>query len=293
MAALSIRLDLGPDVRVGPGKVQLLEQVAERGSISAAGRALGMSYRRAWLLIDEMNRSFPDPVVAAQSGGRSGGGAILTPFGNHLVATYRAIERDATRAAARHLATLRPVAKPGILFFVVGPSGAGKDTLIDGARAALGPGGRYVFARRVVTRPAGSPGEDHEPATEAEFDACAAEGGFLVAWSAHGLRYGLRRSLADALAAGLHVVANGSRAAAAKLSGRVERLVVVEVGAPPGVLAARIAGRARESGEALRERLGRRVEDLPAHLAVVRVANDATPQVGVERFVAALAGAAS
>lgn len=111
MAALSIRLDLAPDVRVGPGKVRLLEQVAERGSISAAARALGMSYRRAWLLVDELNRSFPDPVVATRPGGRRGGGAMLTPFGNHLVASYRAIEREAADVAARHLATLRAVAR--------------------------------------------------------------------------------------------------------------------------------------------------------------------------------------
>lgn len=110
MATLSIRLDLAPEVRVGPGKIRLLESVAEHGSISAAGRALGMSYRRAWLLLDELNRSFPDPVIEAQPGGRSGGGAVLTPFGNHLVASYRAIEREAAKVAARHLASLLPVA---------------------------------------------------------------------------------------------------------------------------------------------------------------------------------------
>lgn len=104
MATLSIRLDLAPDVRVGPGKIRLLELVGEQGSISAAGRAIGMSYRRAWLLLDELNRSFPDPVIRARPGGRSGGGAVLTPFGTHLVASYRAIERDAAKAAARHLA---------------------------------------------------------------------------------------------------------------------------------------------------------------------------------------------
>lgn len=112
MATLSIRLDLAPDVRVGPGKIRLLELVAEHGSISAAGRASGMSYRRAWLLIDDMNRSFPDPVIAAKPGGRMGGGAVLTPFGTHLVGSYRAIERDAAKAAARHLSSLRPAGRP-------------------------------------------------------------------------------------------------------------------------------------------------------------------------------------
>lgn len=108
MATLSIRLDWAPDIRVGPGKIRLLELVAEHGSISAAGRASGMSYRRAWVLVDELNRSFPEPVVTAQPGGRSGGGAILTPFGNRLVASYRAIEREAAEVAARHLVSIRP-----------------------------------------------------------------------------------------------------------------------------------------------------------------------------------------
>ncbi|KMO38173.1 LysR family transcriptional regulator [Methylobacterium tarhaniae] len=106
MASLSIRLDLGPGIRVGPGKIRLLEAIAEHGSISAAGRALGMSYRRAWMLVDELNRSFAEPVVEGQVGGRSGGGARVTPFGGRLVACYRAIERDAAAAAARHLSGL-------------------------------------------------------------------------------------------------------------------------------------------------------------------------------------------
>lgn len=106
MASLSIRIDLGPGIRVGPGKVRLLELVAETGSISAAGRALKMSYRRAWLLIDEMNRTLPSPVVQAKPGGRSGGGAALTSFGTDLVACYRAIESDAEAMAERRLAEL-------------------------------------------------------------------------------------------------------------------------------------------------------------------------------------------
>jgi molybdate transport system regulatory protein len=106
MTSLSIRIDLAPEVRVGPGKVRLLELVAEHGSISAAGRSAGMSYRRAWLLLDELNRSFPEPVIEAATGGRSGGGATLTPFGARLIAAYRNIERDAARVAAPHLASL-------------------------------------------------------------------------------------------------------------------------------------------------------------------------------------------
>lgn len=106
MARLSIRIDLGPDNRLGPGKVQLLEMIAEHGSISAAGRALGMSYRRAWMLVEAINAGFGQPVVEAQIGGRSGGGARLSAFGLDVVAQYRGIERAAAAAAAPFLARL-------------------------------------------------------------------------------------------------------------------------------------------------------------------------------------------
>lgn len=103
MATLSIRIDLAPGIRIGPGKVRLLELIAETGSISAAGRALAMSYRRAWLLVDEMNRTLPVLVVQAKPGGRQGGGAALTEFGARIVACYRDIERDALAMAERRL----------------------------------------------------------------------------------------------------------------------------------------------------------------------------------------------
>ena len=100
MARLSIRIDLGDGHRIGPGKVRLLEAIAEHGSISAAGRALGMSYRRAWVPVEAMNHGFGRPVVATQAGGRAGGGAHLSDLGAHVVARYRAVE-DAAEAAAR------------------------------------------------------------------------------------------------------------------------------------------------------------------------------------------------
>ena len=91
---------------MGPGKVRLLEELAELGSISAAGRAMGMSYRRAWELIADLNAMFAQPLVAAKAGGRHGGGAALTPFGAALVREYRAIEALAEEAAGEHLAAL-------------------------------------------------------------------------------------------------------------------------------------------------------------------------------------------
>lgn len=114
MARLSIRIDLGPDWRIGPGKVQLLEAIAEHGSISAAGRALGMSYRRAWLLVEDMNKGFGRPVIEAQIGGKAGGGARLSAFGTDVIAHYRAIERAAEKAAAPFLARLGQPSDPAV-----------------------------------------------------------------------------------------------------------------------------------------------------------------------------------
>lgn len=106
MARLTIRIDLTGHGAIGPGKIKLLELVGESGSISAAGRAMGMSYRRAWTLIDGLNRSFRSPVVTTQPGGARGGGAALTALGHDVIARYRAAERAASKASAPELAAL-------------------------------------------------------------------------------------------------------------------------------------------------------------------------------------------
>jgi molybdate transport system regulatory protein len=90
---LSIRLDLTDDDRIGPGKVALLEAIRDTGSISGAARRLKMSYRRAWLLVEEINGAMRAPAVAAASGGNRGGGAALTPVGEEIIGLYRDIER--------------------------------------------------------------------------------------------------------------------------------------------------------------------------------------------------------
>ena len=99
-ARLTLRVDLGEERAIGPGKIRLLEAIREAGSITKAGIALGMSYRRAWLLVDDMNNCLREPVVAAQAGGSHGGGAALTPFGARLIDQYRAIEAEAQSATA-------------------------------------------------------------------------------------------------------------------------------------------------------------------------------------------------
>lgn len=179
----------------------------------------------------------------------------------------------------------------GIFFFVVGPSGAGKDSLIEGARAHLGETGRYVFARRTITRPTGAPGEDHNGVTEDQFRSSVSAGEFLITWEAHGLSYGLSTDLLTALSNGRNVIANGSRKMIRELAGLVPRLVVVEVTASVDVLAARILARGRETALQARARVMRQAEPLPVDIETLRVSNDGTLEQGITRFMHALANA--
>lgn len=107
MPSLSLRINLDPEGRLGPGKIELLEQIAAFGSISAAARGMDMSYKRAWDLVEELNQLFPSPLVSAKTGGKKGGGAQLTPAGLSVVARFRAIERAALAVAEPHLAALQ------------------------------------------------------------------------------------------------------------------------------------------------------------------------------------------
>jgi molybdate transport system regulatory protein len=104
--SLHLRIDFGDERSIGPGKVRLLELINETGSISAAGRALAMSYRQAWLLIDELNRMFREPAVVAQSGGGGGGGAMVTETGNDIIRLYREMERRAYGASNAEIRSL-------------------------------------------------------------------------------------------------------------------------------------------------------------------------------------------
>lgn len=105
------RLYLGGDLSLGPGKIDLLRKVGEMGSISAAARALGIPYKRAWLLIDSLNRGFPGPVLETAIGGKAGGGARLTPLGEALIAAYDALEAKLNDAAQAELAELMRLVK--------------------------------------------------------------------------------------------------------------------------------------------------------------------------------------
>jgi molybdate transport system regulatory protein len=104
---LTIRVDFAAFGYLGPGKIALMELISRHGSISAAGKEMGMSYRRAWLLVDEINHIFREPLVETQMGGSGGGGARLTRLGREVVGRYRAIEGAAATAAAADVRALK------------------------------------------------------------------------------------------------------------------------------------------------------------------------------------------
>ncbi len=166
-----------------------------------------------------------------------------------------------------------------MLVLVVGPSGAGKDSLLNAARTAFRDDPRVSFARRVITRPADPLGENHEPVTVVEF----AARDFALSWSAHGLRYGIP---IEALAAAPVVVANVSRGVIAEAASRHD-VCVIEVTAPAEQLAARLAARGRESATDMASRLARSAA-IPAGVAVETVCNDTSLDEAVRHFVAAL-----
>lgn len=112
MARLKLTIVLGSGARIGPGKVALLKSVRETGSIAAAARAMGMDYKRAWLLIDSLNRAFNTPAVERVAGGPKGGGATLTAFGEELLARYTELQTGAEKRAVADLAALENRASP-------------------------------------------------------------------------------------------------------------------------------------------------------------------------------------
>lgn len=106
-AGVRLRIFLEPDIAIGPGKAELLEGIRDTGSIAAAGRRMNMSYKRAWLLVDTMNASFREPLVETSRGGRTQGGARLTPLGEQVLQRYRRMEADASSAVAADMDELR------------------------------------------------------------------------------------------------------------------------------------------------------------------------------------------
>lgn len=177
---------------------------------------------------------------------------------------------------------------PGRLVLIVGPSGAGKDTLLNLARAACAGDSNVVFPRRLVTREA-SAAEDNVHLDGGAFERLLADGALAVHWQAHGHRYALARSVEDEIRAGRTVVANVSRTVIEALRGSFADVVVIAVTAPQKVLAERLALRGRGSDGAIEQRLGRSVDDIATpDLTIVNVGD---PVYHADQLVRAITGA--
>ena len=175
----------------------------------------------------------------------------------------------------------------GRLVLIVGPSGAGKDTLINAARDALKGDPRFYFVRRVITRSADASAEDHDSMTPEQFAAASARGDFALTWHAHGLDYGLPVAIDDEIASGRIAVANGSRRVLAEALIRYPNARIVLINAPVEIRAARLAARGRESLADVQSRLAREA-DLPTGIGAIRVDNSGAIGPATTRLLDAL-----
>ncbi len=176
----------------------------------------------------------------------------------------------------------------GVLFLVVGPSGVGKDSLIDGARHRLADDRIYHFPKRLITRPADAGGEDHQALTAAAFELLETAGGFMLSWEAHGHRYGIPKTVEQALEEGRSVIVNVSRQVIVQARESWSPLRIVLISASPDVLAARLAARGREAADDIQRRLERANAYVISGDDVREVVNDDDLEQGIDRFVALL-----
>lgn len=176
----------------------------------------------------------------------------------------------------------------GRLILVVGPSGAGKDSLLDAARSGLAGDERYCFPVRDITRPADAGGEQHQAVTPAEFASRRAQGAYALSWEANGHGYGIPASIGAALAAGQTVICNISRAAVPEARRMFAHLLVIVVTASIPVLAKRIAARGRESAAEIEARLARAAQPLPDGDDVMVIDNDGPLDSAVAAFLTAI-----
>jgi phosphonate metabolism protein PhnN/1,5-bisphosphokinase (PRPP-forming) len=175
-------------------------------------------------------------------------------------------------------------ATEGHLVLVVGPSGAGKDSVLRGAKEKLGHDRRFVFPRRFVTRFADTSAEDHLSMTDMEFAVAVSKGCFALWWKAHGNCYGIGRSIDADLEAGCVVAVNCSRAILDEAARRYPNVSVAEITASPDVLVSRIVARGRETAAEAIQRVKRNVPDYPAGLRILRIENNGALQDAVNRF---------
>lgn len=178
--------------------------------------------------------------------------------------------------------------RPGALVLVVGPSGAGKDTLMGAAKSALADDPAFVFARRVITRDAVAELEDHDTIDRAGFDAAKDKGQFALTWEAHGLCYGIPSAIDDDIAEGRTVVMNGSRRMILDAQERYSRCLVTLITADPAIRAKRLAGRGRETEAEIAARLAHEGAPVPEDIEVVRIDNSGELATAVAALVRAI-----
>lgn len=179
----------------------------------------------------------------------------------------------------------------GSLILVVGPSGVGKDTLLDGARERLAGHEFYRFCRRVITRDKDAGGEDYIAVSEETFSQMLARKEFFHHWGAHGLRYGLPANILDDLKRGVNVIVNASRRELGHMAALWAETVVVSIEASPEIIALRLSARARESAEEIERRIRRSAELPELPCPIIRVRNETSPEAGIRALVAAIVGA--
>jgi ribose 1,5-bisphosphokinase len=185
-----------------------------------------------------------------------------------------------------------PAIGNGVFVAVAGPSGVGKDTIINYARARLAGRPQFAFARRIITRTADAGSEDHETLSAEDFARARAAGRFALVWQAHGLDYALPAAIDTDIAAGTIVVANISRQLIDALKARYQRFLLVVVSAHRDVIAARLKARGRESDAEIVARLNRIAVEDTVRYEAVRLENSGPPEQAGERFVSILEGAA-
>ncbi|PHQ71907.1 MAG: phosphonate metabolism protein/1,5-bisphosphokinase (PRPP-forming) PhnN [Sneathiella sp.] len=185
---------------------------------------------------------------------------------------------------------LREIALPdlGVFILVVGPSGAGKDTLIDAARAHFEHDPSFIFVRRVITRPEEACGEAHQAVSIAEFQKMSSADAFSLQWDAHGLQYGIPRHYETDRLRGRHVIANVSRHVVDQANASFTPVKTIMVTANNRVLAKRLAGRRRETEEEIERRLLRQAPVLKDTSDIIIVDNSGRLEAGVRAFISAL-----
>ncbi len=177
---------------------------------------------------------------------------------------------------------------PGRLVLVVGPSGAGKDTLMNAVRTRMASDPGYHFARRLITRTPDIDAEDHDAISPDDYARMAEKGEFALSWRAHGLGYGLPRSIDTAIRDGRTVIANGSRKIIPAAEAKYDNLLVLLITAPREILAERLRKRGRETAEEIERRLDRAELDTPLGKDTRTVANTGSIEDGVRQIMSCL-----